>query len=337
MKWLTSRKYFKKSHSVFIKHLLFICLIIFITGSMPIIGAAEGDCISCHTVRHGQQNETYCINCHEVYDSKNHTDIDGSELPYPYFVHTGFDWKDDGTGILANMNDQEGCAACHKGIKQMSSDLEYIRTCEDCHIEGGRGPVYESTGFKARSDIDILLPKIESHYAGSLTVNVSDQSKTFSGDTKSSCFGYNTETGEGTCHGTTEYLKDKSGGYFAHTNLSRPDSIYNRYFRPSDPYQRDLTIDNMPDSTDCVFCHLQEDRTIAYAWGNASLSDIDSHIDISSNTECWDCHTLSSQKPSSFHSGEVVLHKPKNWSILVIVASIFAICIGLVYLYKKKI
>ena len=306
-------------------------------GSISITGVAEDECLSCHTVRHGQQNETYCINCHETYDSKTHLDINGSELPYPYFVHAGFDWMDDGTGILGNKNNQEGCAACHKGIKQMSSDIEYIRVCEDCHIEGGRGPVYESSGFKARSDIDILIPKVESHYAGSLIVDVPDQSTASGGDTKSGCFGYNTETGEGTCHGTTEYLKDKSGEYFAHTNLSRPDSIYNRYFRPSDPYQRDLTIDNMPDSTNCVFCHLQKDKTIAYAWGNASFSDIKSHIDISSNTDCWDCHTLSSQKPASFHSGEVVLHQPKDWSTLVIAAIIFAICIGLLYLYKKKV
>lgn len=55
--------------------------------------------------------------------------------------------------------------------------------------------------------------------------------------------------------------KDISGGFFAFNARNYTGSVLNR----GDPYHWNAPADVMPDSKDCVFCHIQEDDIIKKA------------------------------------------------------------------------
>ncbi|MCL7413989.1 MAG: hypothetical protein M8353_10320, partial [ANME-2 cluster archaeon] len=64
----------------------------------------------------------------------------------------------------------------------------------------------------------------------------------------------------------------------------------------------DVIIDNMPDTSDCMFCHYQENESIRFAWGGAVQPVSDIHANVTVNTDCWQCHTKNGKEPVSFHS-----------------------------------
>ena len=291
-------------------------------------GAVE-DCMSCHDVRHGFANNTYCINCHINYtivDGEHPYVSDSDELVYPYFIHTGFDWEGDNLNESGFAPSRESCPYCHESGMTMSVARENMRICEDCHLQDSPGP-WQKDGL--RSDIDDFLPIIYSHYTGAENMDVPDQSGVFGGDTISTCFGYNTETGEGTCHGVTAIDMSNTSEEEPVAHIYRMDK-----FRRSDPFQMDITIDHMPDSTDCMFCHLQSDPDVRLRWGNASVPDID-ECNTTANSECWSCHVEGGQKPYDFHS----MIKPESfalWKFGLIAGFALILLVFVISRFQKK-
>ncbi|TFH47159.1 MAG: hypothetical protein E4G94_00795 [ANME-2 cluster archaeon] len=303
------------------------------------------DCVSCHNeVRHGQQNNSFCINCHinfELNGSK-HASTNLTMIPY---IHKTFDWEADNQNE-AGLIEDESCPACHVSIHEMISarvDPTLFRICEDCHLEEGIGTVPGTPGdWNLRSDIDDIIPKVYAHYTGSSTMNVKDQSGVLNGSSISSCFDYNPDTGQGTCHGVGEMFSGEAGGYFAVTNSSIKSQVTGLYNKPSDPYQLTVTIDNMPDTSDCMFCHYQENESIRLIWGRAVEPTSESHINLSGNPDCWNCHTLDNKKPDNFHSNTMGAEEEETtlpWGLIgAIVISIIVIISAAYYfvVLKKK-
>ena len=274
---------------------IFLLLLIFSAFFATIEASAVEDCISCHEVRHGFDNNTYCISCHTNYTiiEGEHPYISGSdELVYPYFIHTGFDWEGDNANESGLTPSRESCPFCHESGMTMSVTREEMRICEDCHLPDNPGP-WQKDGL--RPDIYRFIPIIYSHYSGAGNMNVPDQSGAGGGDTLSTCFGYNTETGEGTCHGVAAAMNSTSTDQNLAAHIYQTDN-----YRRSDPYHKDITIDHMPDTTDCMFCHLQNDQNVRLRWGNASLPS-PSDCNITANSECWRCHVDGGGKPYDFH------------------------------------
>ncbi len=248
------------------------------------------------------RNYTFCANCH---NSTNATTLHSRPLIWTPTIHgyqgnAGFDWEGDDatsgtTGSLAE-ND-ESCAACHSGV--------LTRLCENCHLPNTTslftGPF--NPGSVMRKDINDTLPYVYSHtnYSGLTGVNVPPQNNPYYA---TGCYYYNNGTMEGTCHGNSFYNSSSSGGYYAFKGSSTVRNI-------SDPAHRTKTIDRLPDTTDCLYCHNQPNLTIRRSWGNASqVNNTDmfgNRYDASKNESCYICHTTGSSKPSDFHSSEVVI------------------------------
>lgn len=294
---------FKKS-----KMFIIIFSMIMLLSFLEISYASAGlDCISCHdAVRHGQKDNKFCINCHINYDVQGEIHPDAGISDIIPFVHRAFDWEGDNQ-VEGDMPEDESCPACHVRTHEMISARDapdLFRKCEDCHIQGGTGPVSAQPGWDLRSDIDSFIPKVYAHYNGSKIIDVDSQRGVFNGSSISSCFDYNVNTGEGTCHSVREMFSAEAGNYFAHINDSEKSKVSGLYMNPSDPYQFDLIIDNMPDTSDCMFCHFQQNESIRLVWGGAVQPASEIHINVT-NTDCWNCHTRNGKKPASFHSNSM--------------------------------
>lgn len=300
------------------QHTMFLRLRILVTISILFAAVAflqtqaiAEECSSCHKVRHG---DVQCLNCHW-----NASTISGkhSQKPFvPSSIHGGFDWEADDSNETNLPPDQESCPACHANLKEHTSQIE--NTCEGCHVEGR---YLAASTILLRSDITNLTPRIYSHYSNS-TINVPPQSDV------SSCFGFNTSTGEGTCHGVGFAYKNRSGGYFAF-NLN-----YTYVAIRSDIYHWTASVDNFPQSDDCTFCHRQEDAAIRKAWGNPkSLPSDSSHID-TENKDCWGCHV--SGKITSFHGKEVVKVVKKSSMVYILMVSLLILIVIVILLWKKQ-
>ncbi|MCL7476338.1 MAG: hypothetical protein SCH39_13290 [Methanosarcinales archaeon] len=302
------------------------------------------DCLSCHEdVRHGQQNNTFCINCHINYEVSGVEHVDENISNIIPYVHGAFDWENNNQ-ISGDIPVDESCPACHVSIHSMISARdapEMFRKCEDCHVPGGIGPSEGSSGWDLRTDIESLIPKIYAHYNGSGIMNVKDQSGAVNGTSISTCFDYNVNTGEGTCHGVGETFSGNAGGYFSHVNdteISRVSGLYNN---PSDPYQYDVIVDTMPDTSDCMFCHYQENESIRFAWGGAVQPVSEIHLNDTANMDCWQCHTKNGKEPVSFHSDTMGEEEEKGtllWVTIIGAISILAVGSAVYYFFvlKKK-
>jgi len=249
------------------------------------------------------QNYTFCANCH---NSTNIETFHSQPLIWTPTIHgfqgnPGFDWeKDDATsgvgGFLAESD--ESCAACHSGSLK--------RTCENCHMPNTTslftGPY--NTGNVMRSDINDTLPYVYAHinYSDMTGTGVNVPSQNNPGF-PTSCYYYNTGTNAGTCHGNSYFNSTPAGGYYAFRGLS---TVRNS----SDPSHSTKTIDRLPDTTNCLFCHAQPSASIRYAWGSAfqvnASNMFGNKYSVSSNESCYLCHTRDSTKPADFHSATVV-------------------------------
>lgn len=282
--------------------------------------ASEEECTSCHDIRHGLTGY-FCENCHY-----NTTFSNGKHLQKPFspgFVHDSFDWEGDNSNEKGPDRLNESCPVCHVSMLEHTSPV--LNVCEDCHVkELKRGKL-----ITVRKDINNYTPRVYSHYNGS-SVDVPDQSS--SGKTKSSCFGYDPKTGEGSCHGVNFRKKDISGGFFAFNARNYTRGVFNR----GDPYHWNAPSDVMPDSRDCVFCHIQEDTSIRKAWGNpAPLPSDQSHINKKSS-DCIYCHVNG--KFSSFHGKEVaIIVKKTPWNYIIGASAILFLIIIILIVKKPRI
>jgi hypothetical protein len=216
------------------------------------------------------------------------------------YVHKIYDWEGDGNdpdyeGKTDPPQEYESCFACHEnGIGPGAS-----RICEHCHLIGGLGPFVSSTPAKnvtytLRDDYDIVMTTfVYQHYYGA-SVHVPSQIIEGAAVTFSTCFGYDNNTGEGTCHGVSDQ-RSVDGKFAFHVSASH---------NQSDPYEF-ADKDNLPDTADCKYCHMQDNDTIRKAWGNAA-SPSASCIS-ATNQDCYNCHVVGGVAPQSFHSSIIKL------------------------------
>ncbi len=294
--------------------------IILIVSALFIIQASSAaeDCTSCHKIRHGTTGDN-CENCHY-----NTTFSNGKHLEKPYspgFMHDSFDWEGDNANEKGADRLNESCPVCH--VKMLEHTSPTLNVCEDCHVKVN--PEISSLA-NVRPDIVKYIPMVYSHYTGS-PINVTDQSSL--GNTKSSCFGFDKASGEGSCHGVTFGNKAKAGGYFSF-NTNYTDTLFNG----GDPYHWNAPVDYMPDSRNCVFCHLQEDENIRKAWGAPRPLPSDSpHLNIE-NKDCWSCHVEGQLK--SFHGKEIVKTVKKSYLTSILTISLVITILIALWLYKKQ-
>ena len=302
---------FNKSNAV--RHILFIFLILVMLT--PYVSASD-DCISCHeSVRHSIIDDN-CQNCHinDLIDGK-HTDLIRSVQN----VHEDFDWESDNLIESEKERESESCSVCHR-----SSNFGDLNICENCHLPYGHELItnLSSRYIVIRSDIYDIIPRVYGHTNFS-EIYVPDQSDL--GLTTSTCFGFDPSTGEGTCHGVQYQMKEVAGGYFAQNMSNKGSAKY------STPFMETNTIDNLPDTSDCMFCHVQEDPLIRKAWGNAK--ELPSDHESKKNSDCWKCHVIGGKKPPSFHSESVVMNAENSglldnlkyiFVVLFLIVGIFA-------------
>lgn len=300
-------------HLTFLKlKILLIISVLFATMLfLPVSAFAEEECSACHKIRHG---DAQCLNCHwnASMDSGKHF-----QKPFvPTSIHSGFDWEADDSNETNLPPEQESCPACHVNLKEHTAQI--VNTCEGCHVEG---KYKVASTILLRSDITNLTPRVYSHYSNS-TINVPAQGGL------SSCFGFNTSTGEGSCHGVDFSQRNKTWGYFTF-NLN----FTNETIR-SDIYHWTASIDHLPQSSDCTFCHRQEDAVIRKAWGNAKpLPSDSSHADAKSK-DCRDCHVKG--EFVSFHGKEVVKIKEKSDIVNILAVSLLILIGTIVFLWRKQ-
>lgn len=237
------------------------------------------------------KEDSFCDNCH---NTSTATTLHSQPIFKPSEIHIEFDWQNDDHNETGPFGANEGCMSCH------DTHNNGYKICEDCHIETGSGPVYNSF---TRPDISDTLPRVYAHTNFSTEINVPNQSTVYppsqSARTASSCYAFNDVAGAGTCHGNSYRNLSASGGFYAFKRTSADGR--------SSPYHNTQTIDRLPDTTNCVFCHIQTDATILKAWGNATQITGDKHTwyNESNNSKCWSCHVSTGSKPVDFHSNTV--------------------------------
>lgn len=295
-----------------------IILILLVYFMFSTVSIAQ-ECTSCHEIRHGLTGN-FCENCHN-----NTAILNGEHIEKPFspgFIHDSFDWEGDNANEKEPYRLKESCPACHANMIEHTS--QELNVCEDCHVEGN---IKKSKLIFVREDIDDYIPVIYSHYNGS-SIDVPDQSGL--GDTKSTCFGFDAETGEGSCHGVDYIKKEDSGKYFSFNQDNYTGAVINR----GDPYHWNAPTDQLPDSKDCIFCHIQEDMTIRKAWGNpSSLPSDSSHID-AKNDDCQDCHVQGNFR--SFHGNEIVWQAEKSNITTILTVSLLVLVIIVIILWRKQ-
>lgn len=300
------------------KILISIILIVSTYFIISTVSAAE-ECTSCHKIRHGQTGNN-CDNCHY-----NTTFSGGKHIEKPFspgYIHDGFDWEGDNANEKWQDRLNESCAVCH--VSMMEHTSPKLNVCEDCHVKGA--PQISSLA-NVRPDLTSYIPLVYSHYNGS-SINVPDQS--FIGNTKSSCSGFDSASGEGSCHGVTFANKAQAGGFFA-INTNYTDVLFNR----GDPYHWNAPQDFMPDSKNCVFCHLQNDVGIKKAWGNPRPLPSDSAHLNTQNKDCLSCHVEGPFK--SFHGKELVMLVEKSpYAAMILTISLIISFVIIIILWKKQ-
>ncbi|MFA4837339.1 MAG: hypothetical protein WC749_14890, partial [Dehalococcoidia bacterium] len=274
---------------------------------------------SANLTRHPakSQNYTFCANCH---NTTNATTFHAQPLRVVYSIHGGvgtgggFDWENDDwneTGVPNPDPENESCYACHLNNTFI---VPQIRLCENCHLpdksQNFTGPFRTTLDsdpykFNLRPDINDTLPRVYAHtnYSEASKVTIPAQNGG-SGSYPTTCYSYNKITGEGTCHAAPYFNRSNFGSYYSQwADSSGP-------LDNSDPGHWTQTIDRMPATSDCLFCHNQGNATIRRGWGNATLvtnvTMFGNRYDASKNQSCYTCHTRNGTQPVDFHSDEVV-------------------------------
>lgn len=301
------------------KRIIEIILLLFVVYFIiPVVLAEE--CTSCHKIRHGFTGNL-CENCHY-----NTTISNGKHLQKPFspgFVHDSFDWEGDNANEKGPGRLNESCPVCH--VSMLEHITPMLNVCEDCHVkEIKRGKL-----INVRKDIGNFTPRIYSHYNGS-AIDVPDQSSM--GKTRSTCFGYDPRTGEGSCHGVNFRKKEESGGFFAFNDQNYTGRVLNR----GDPYHWNAPADALPDSKDCIFCHIQGDDKIRRAWGNPAPLPADASHSNKGNSDCIYCHVNGELR--SFHGKELALKVDRMpWIYFIFVPLLMLVIIVIYIMIKKKI
>ncbi len=219
-------------------------------------------------------------------------------------IHFEYNWWDPSFQLVPPPPQFASCPACHESLGVSGDVHSSLRKyCMDCHLLGRSGPfpVYSPAGLHLHPDY--TAPMVYYHVANlsdnkvvykysTDSIEVPDQSTVVGGDTASSCFGWNPETGEGTCHGISN--SSPVEGYFAFNIPGNPE------FSGPGPFINAVDAENLPDTTDCLYCHRQSSPAVVSAWASPSQVD-NSHFDSDSNQDCYECHVQEETTLTSFH------------------------------------
>lgn len=277
------------------------------------------DCTLCHkyqqnvstwdganVIRHPvNTTPSFCDNCH---NSSSAITFHDKALQKPKYIHN-FDWEGDDANEILPKNEDEACEACHLDGQNMSTvTTNNTNICENCHLpesSGYRGP-FNST-INLRPDIDVLIPRVYAHYNGS-SIDVKNQSMLFGSYLlPSRCFGYDSATLAGSCHGVS-YYNTSPGGYYAH--VQKTGIPVNKSM---DPYYETASIDKLPETSNCPLCHigvnssniLVESAYMGYPTNVSATKPYGSHVNASATpSDCWICHASATQ-PLDFHSANI--------------------------------
>ncbi len=217
-------------------------------------------------------------------------------------VHHEYEWWTP--SLIPPPPDFASCPACHESLAVSVTGHSRLRkNCEDCHLLGRSGPfaVYEPARLHLKSNYS--APMVYNHIANTSDQNIiyiystdlieiADQSNAANGLTSSSCFGWNPETGQGTCHGISN--ESPVDGYFAFNIPGNPA------LEGPGPFRSAVEAENLPDTTNCLYCHMQSDEPIRSAWGGPNQTD-SSHFDSSQNQDCYECHVEEGIILTTFH------------------------------------
>lgn len=219
-------------------------------------------------------------------------------LPAPVvgrYVHLRYDWEGDNANENFIRGVGESCYACHDGA--MAGVNMPKKKCEDCHSVNedlGR-PNGPYSFFQIETNVDYRLredynaPLVFSH------VSVSNPSS------YSTCLNYDSETGEGACHGVSNEFGEDLGGYYAF-NKTQDLTMSN-----DNPYSLSVSKESLPDSADCLFCHFQSNNQIVKMWGDPPQVVPILHAQFAGNgievfSKCSDCHLREGRELVNFHS-----------------------------------
>ncbi|MFQ5800329.1 MAG: hypothetical protein ACE5HH_01245 [Candidatus Hydrothermarchaeales archaeon] len=217
-------------------------------------------------------------------------------------VHQEYDWWEP--SLKSNELSKEflSCAACHETLGVAGgAHPSFRKYCEDCHLLGRSGPFVFYRAANLYRNFNYSAPMVYYHIINASDskiyykytadfIEIPDQSDRFNGASQSSCFGWNQETGQGTCHGISS--ENPVDGYFAF-NLTKNSTR-------EDPYRYAVEAEHLPDTTDCLYCHRQSDSAIAAAWGDPTQVDT-SHFEAGENSQCYECHVQGGITLTTFH------------------------------------
>ncbi|MHC4463866.1 MAG: multiheme c-type cytochrome, partial [Planctomycetota bacterium] len=308
-------------------------------------------------IRH-ETNVSHCDNCHGNLSSS--IVFHSGNLSKEISVHYAFDWEGDDNVDFAGSadfepdnNKDESCPACHNAMS--FEPISEYKICESCHLPNGTGPFpgpkpdggLPPEQYTLRSDLSgwnisdreaLGIPIIYAHVpynsiqnatppAGQsrgvqVKRNLSGESGEVGMSTASSCFSWNPDTNNGTCHGVSYAARfnatppeDQAAGkeFFMHYKENDPtyDGVAANYFNFT--YMNTYIQDFAPNTTDCLWCHNRtENASVRRYWGNAILiynnrSNQSQFIGpelmfgATNNSDCYSCHTTDGAVPNTFH------------------------------------
>ncbi len=286
-------------------------------------GNKTNDCTTCHknttiaqlwnvrpndwglyTVKHpamGDTNST-CVYCHNTSTITTFHDEPLYKYPYPD-VHYSFDWEGDDHNESGLTGEMESCCACHKNCFEQPM---VTKICEDCHVINStigvqNGPY--TYGINLTSNILDLIPTVYNHigasnYYTSITINV-NVSNRVGGGKPSTCYDYNTINGSGVCHGVSYHNRSLAANYSAH---SKGEPAMGGTYAP---FMWQDTIDNLPNTTNCLLCHNMSNATHRASWGNPPQVTPANMFEAVTSEDCYQCHVTTQVKPKNYHVEEM--------------------------------
>jgi hypothetical protein len=218
-------------------------------------------------------------------------------------VHQEYNWWEPSTAVEELGPKYSTCPACHESLGGAVAHPSFRKNCESCHLLGRSGAFefYEAANLHRISNYS--APMVYYHiinasdsdiYYNYLTdfIEVPDQSDKFNSTIFTSCLAWNPETGEGTCHGISS--ENPVDGHFAFNLPPNPS------MDGPGPFRFAVEAENLPDTSDCLYCHRQSIQEIVSAWGGPSQVDT-SHFDTTQNEQCYECHVEEDLVLTTFH------------------------------------
>jgi hypothetical protein len=218
-------------------------------------------------------------------------------------IHQEYNWWEPSPLVEELGPKYSTCPACHESVGGAIDHPGFRKNCESCHLLGRSGAfeLYSPANLHRISNysapmvyyhiINASDSEIYYNYLADF-IEVPDQSDKVNSTIFTSCLAWNPETGEGTCHGISS--DNPVDGYFAFNLPPNPS------MDGPGPFRFAVEAENLPDTSDCLYCHRQENQETVSAWGDPAQVD-SSHFDSTLNEQCYVCHVEEDVALSTFH------------------------------------